>query len=110
MIDIIKGLLYNLEIYKNHLASITKDDEKIIGFEKIYRLKSDDLRVKMIALYGGFLGIIIASLANPIFGQAPMAAIMYICMVYLTIADKLDLEFVADEKKEVEDNNLKIAA
>jgi hypothetical protein len=39
-----------------------------------------------------------------------MAAIMYICMVYLTIADKLDLEFVADEKKEVEDNNLKITA
>jgi hypothetical protein len=37
LIDIIKGLLYNLEIYKNHLASITKDDEKIIGFEKIYQ-------------------------------------------------------------------------
>jgi hypothetical protein len=82
----------------------------VAGFEKIYRLKSKDLRVKMIALYGGFLGIIIASLANPIFGQAPMGAIMYICMVYLTIADKLDLEFVADEKKEIEDNNLKIAA
>lgn len=82
----------------------------VVGFEKIYRLRSDDLRVKMIALYGGFLGIIIASLANPIFGQAPMGAIMYICMVYLTLADKLDIEFVADEKKELENNSLKIAA
>jgi hypothetical protein len=72
-----------------------------VGFEKIYKLQSNDLRVKMIAVYGGFIGIIIASLANPIFGQSPMGPIMYICMVYLTIADKLDIEFLADEKKQL---------
>jgi hypothetical protein len=73
----------------------------VVGFEKIYKLQSNDLRVKMIAVYGGFIGIIIASLANPIFGQSPMGPIMYICMVYLTIADKLDIEFLADEKKQL---------
>ncbi len=65
----------------------------VVGFENIYRLKNADLRYKMIALYGGFVGIIIASLANPIFGQSPMGPIMYISMVYLAIADKLDIEF-----------------
>ncbi len=54
----------------------------------------------MIAIYGGFVGIIVASLANPIFGQSPMGPIMYFCMVYLTTADKLDVEFLADEEKE----------
>lgn len=73
----------------------------VVGFEKIYALKSKDLRVKMIAVYGGFIGIIIASLANPIFGQSPMGPIMYICMVYLTIADKLDLEFLSEEEKQL---------
>jgi hypothetical protein len=65
----------------------------VVGFENIYKLKNPDLRYKMIALYGGFFGIIIASLANPIFGQSPMGPIMYITMVYLCIADKLDIEF-----------------
>jgi hypothetical protein len=72
----------------------------VVGFEKIYKLKSLDLRVKMIALYGGFFGIIVASLANPIFGQSPLGPIMYMCMVYLSTADKLDLEFVAEETKQ----------
>jgi hypothetical protein len=73
----------------------------VVGFENIYKLKSPDLRYKMIAVYGGFIGIIIASLANPIFGQSPMGPIMYICMVYLTIANKLDVEFLADENKKL---------
>lgn len=81
----------------------------VVGFEKIYRLKSNDLRYKMIALYGGFIGVIVASLANPIFGQTPLGPIMYICMVYLTTADKLDIEFLAEEnqiKNNLEQNKL----
>ena len=64
---------------------------------KVYRLKSNDLRYKMIALYGGFIGVIVTSLASPIFDQTPLGPIMFICMVYFTTADKLDLEFVAEE-------------
>lgn len=71
----------------------------VVGFENIYRLKNLDLRYKMIALYGGFFGIIIASLANPIFGQSPMGPIMYISMVYLCLADKLDIEFEKEAGK-----------
>lgn len=69
----------------------------VIGFMKVYRLKSIDLRYKMIALYGGFIGIIFTSLASSIFNQSPLGPIMFICMVYLTTADKLDLEFIAEE-------------
>lgn len=83
----------------------------VAGFEKIYRLKSLDLRVKMIALYGAFVGIIVASLANPIFGQSPIGPIMYISMVYLTTADKLDLEFLEEERKNsLEAEQSKLAA
>ena len=76
----------------------------VVGFENIYKLRSPDLRYKMIAVYGGFIGIIIASLANPIFGQSPIGPIMYICMVYLTISNKLDVEFLADESKKLAEN------
>jgi hypothetical protein len=69
----------------------------IIGFMKVFRLKSNDLRYKMIALYGGFIGIIVSSLASPIFDQIPLGPIMFICMVYFTTADKLDIEFLAEE-------------
>lgn len=82
----------------------------VVGFEKIYKLKSLDLRVKMIAIYGGFFGIIVASLANPIFGQSPIGPIMYFCMVYLTTADKLDLEFLEDEKKKIVIDQNKLVA
>ncbi len=69
----------------------------VVGFMKVYRLKSNDLRYKMIAIYGGFIGVIVTSLASPIFDQTPLGPIMFICMVYLTTADKLDLEFVTNE-------------
>jgi hypothetical protein len=71
----------------------------VIGFMKVYRLKSNDLRYKMIALYGGFIGIIVSSLASSIFDQTPLGPIMFICMVYFTTADKLDIEFLAEEKQ-----------
>jgi len=45
----------------------------------------------MIALYGGFLGIITASFGNPVFGQAPLGALMYISMTILTVAEKYDV-------------------
>jgi hypothetical protein len=44
----------------------------------------------MIALYGGFLGIVTASFGNPVFGQAPLGAIMYITMTMLTVAERFD--------------------
>lgn len=74
----------------------------VIGFSKIYQLKSRDLRQKLIAMYGGFFGVIVASFGNPIFGQAPIGALMYVSMVYMCIADKLDAEFMQDENRLIE--------
>jgi hypothetical protein len=47
-------------------------------------MKNRDAKQKMMALYGGFLGIITASFGNPVFGQAPLGALMYMSMTMLT--------------------------
>ncbi|MES2656746.1 MAG: O-antigen ligase family protein [Bacteroidota bacterium] len=70
----------------------------VFGYANVNRTRSPDLRVKLIALYGGFFGVIIASLGNPIFGQSPIGALMYVSMTYLCIAGVLDEEFVRDEE------------
>jgi hypothetical protein len=72
----------------------------VVGFIKIIRLKSMDLRYKMIAIYGGFMIVIFTGFSNQIFNQMPLGPIMYICMVYLTISDKLDLEFNTQQTQE----------
>lgn len=37
--------MYNLEIYKNNLVSLSRDDDAIDGYERVYQelLKSNDL-------------------------------------------------------------------
>ncbi len=62
----------------------------VYGLVKIRLLKNPDTRQKMIALYGGLLGIITASFGNPVFGQAPLGALMYISMTMLTNAETYD--------------------
>jgi hypothetical protein len=69
----------------------------IIGFIKINKLKSNELRYKVIAIYVGFIIVIFTGFANHIFNQIPLGPIMYICMVYLSSSDKLDLEFSDQE-------------
>ncbi len=62
----------------------------VFGVVKIRRLKNPDTRQKMIALYGGYLGIVTASFGNPVFGQAPLGALMYISMTMLSTAENYD--------------------
>lgn len=62
----------------------------VFGVVKLRLLKSPDTKQKMIALYGGFLGIVAASFGNPVFGQAPLGAIMYISMTMLCTAENYD--------------------
>src|SRR5262249_2599724 len=64
----------------------------VIGYVKSGKIKDPDLRQKMIALYGGFIGIISASFGNPIFGQAPLGALMYISMAMLCVGDDYEKE------------------
>lgn len=62
----------------------------VYGIVHIRRVKSRDSRQKLLALYGGFLGILAASFGNPVFGQAPLGALMYISMTMLTVAERYD--------------------
>lgn len=75
-----------LSIYALGLAFVI-----VMGVVKIRLIKDPDVKQKMIALYGGFLGIITASFGNPVFGQAPLGALMYITMTILTVAEKYDV-------------------
>jgi hypothetical protein len=54
----------------------------------------------MIAIYGGFIIVIFTGFSNQIFNQMPLGPIMYICMVYLTISDKLELEYNTQHSQE----------
>jgi hypothetical protein len=83
----------------------------IVGFIKINRLKCIELRYKMIAIYGGFIIVIFTGFSNHIFNQMPLGPIMYICMVYLTISDKLDLESNNQQTQEkINSTNSKLVA
>jgi cell division protein FtsW (lipid II flippase) len=62
----------------------------VMGVVNIRKLKNKDTRQKIIALYGGFLGILAASFGNPVFGQAPLGALMYISMAILSTATLFD--------------------
>ncbi len=62
----------------------------VMGVVKIRRIENADSKQKMLALFGGFMGIVVASFGNPVFGQAPLGALMYISMAMLTTADSYD--------------------
>ena len=76
-----------LSIYAFALAFVI-----VMGVVNIRKLKNPDTRQKMIALYGGFMGILVASFGNPVFGQAPLGALMYISMTILSTATIFDTE------------------
>ncbi len=74
-----------LSIYALTLAWVI-----VMGVVNIRKLQNRDTRQKIIALYGGFLGILAASFGNPVFGQAPLGALMYISMAILSTATLFD--------------------
>jgi hypothetical protein len=63
-----------------------------MGFHNTYKTKNPDLKQKLMAIYGGFVGVVVASFGNPVFGQAPLGALMYLSMVFLSIAPLMDKE------------------
>ncbi len=74
-----------LSVYALSLALVI-----VMGVVQLRKVKNPDTRQKLIALYGGFLGIVTASFGNPVFGQAPLGALMYISMTMLTVAEIYD--------------------
>jgi hypothetical protein len=74
-----------LSVYSFGLAFVI-----VFGVVNIRNMKNRDAKQKMLALYGGFLGIISASFGNPVFGQAPLGALMYMSMTMLSVAYRYD--------------------
>lgn len=62
----------------------------IIGFRNIMRLRNKELQSTMMALHSGFVGIMVASYGNQLFGQHPIDAQMYLTMVLFAVCPKLD--------------------
>ncbi len=62
----------------------------VMAVVNIGKVKNPDSRQKLIALYGGFLGVVIASFGNPVFGQAPLGVLMYMSMTMLSNAESYD--------------------
>ncbi len=83
-----------LTVYSLSLAFVI-----VFGVVNIRNLKNRDTKQKMLALYGGLLGIITASFGNPVFGQAPLGALMYISMTMLSVANRYDDPDVTPVKK-----------
>lgn len=77
--------IVGLTVYALSLAFVV-----VMGVVQLRKVKNPDTRQKLIALYGGFLGIVTASFGNPVFGQAPLGALMYISMTMLTVAEIYD--------------------
>lgn len=77
--------IVGLSVYSFGLAFVI-----VFGVVNIRKIKNKDAKQKMMALYGGFLGIITASFGNPVFGQAPLGALMYMSMTMLSVAYRYD--------------------
>ncbi|MBC7381722.1 MAG: O-antigen ligase family protein [Bacteroidia bacterium] len=71
----------------------------VMGIVKIRVLKNPDTKQKMMALYGGYTGILAASFGNPVFGQAPLGALMYISMTMLCTSEIYDDPIPVNKEK-----------
>ena len=56
--------------------------------KKINTTEDEDRRSKLIALFCGVSGILVASYTNQVFGQIPTATLVYISIVFLTKPEK----------------------
>jgi O-Antigen ligase len=55
----------------------------IRSFWKIFHMEDSMLKQKLMAIYSGVTGIIVASYGNPILGQMPCSIHFYLCIVFL---------------------------
>lgn len=60
------------------------------GYNVMFRIKDEGLKNQITALTCGMAGIMLASYGNGVFGQMPTGMIMYISMVFMFVAPKID--------------------
>ncbi|MBR9776984.1 MAG: O-antigen ligase family protein [Cytophagales bacterium] len=61
-----------------------------MGLLKIWKVKDPRLRQKLLALFGGYVGIAAASYGNPLLGQMPTGIILYMSWAYFFLAEDMD--------------------
>lgn len=69
----------------------------LMALLKIWKVKDEGLKQKLLALFAGYIGIILASYGNPILGQMPTGIVIYMSWAYFFLAPDLDKEI--SEKK-----------
>ncbi|HSI74557.1 MAG TPA: O-antigen ligase family protein [Lunatimonas sp.] len=69
----------------------------LMALLKIWKVKDRGLKQKLLALFAGYIGIILASYGNPILGQMPTGIVIYMSWAYFFLAPELDEEL--SEKK-----------
>jgi hypothetical protein len=62
------------------------------SFFKIFYMKESYLKQKMMAIFSGVVGIVLASYGNPILGQMPCGIYFYLCIVYLYLGPEWEKE------------------
>jgi len=60
------------------------------AYTVMYKLKDDWLKAQIAALTCGMAGIMMASYGNGVFGQMPTGMLMYVSMVFMFIAPKIE--------------------
>lgn len=64
----------------------------LMALLKIWKVRDPGLKQKLLALFAGYVGIILASYGNPILGQMPTGIVIYMSWAYLFLAPDLDKE------------------
>ncbi len=63
-----------------------------IGVYKVMQLKDRELQSMLLPMLCGYMGVLVASYGNPIFGQFPTNSIMYISLVLFCTCNRLDTD------------------
>ena len=70
------------------------------GGHILWNLKNQELRFKMIALFGGFAGVLATSYGNAVYSQLPSAMVMIISLPMIFLAPLYDKILAQEEIKE----------
>ncbi|MEX0882289.1 MAG: O-antigen ligase family protein [Cyclobacteriaceae bacterium] len=69
----------------------------LMALIKIWKIKDEKLRQKLLALLSGYVGIAIASYGNPLLGQMPTGIILYMSWAYFFLSQDLDKEITSQK-------------
>ena len=63
----------------------------------MFKIRDDDIKIKMSALVAGLFGIMVASYGNGVLGQMPTGIIIYMSMAFLFLSKEFDEEIYKSE-------------